>query len=152
MTEDAELLWYVNNEHRARLAQASRSVELLIQLLRAGGDDGLEATLAALFAIDDALTQIAAEHRDWRYRSYYIAPEDRRMVQEPRAVRRALSGFGRMLTAHQHVLASLWTTMASLPRPDVSLTTVAVGDLWWVTQQALDDLIGFSNALQAAAS
>ena len=152
MSEDSELLWRVNNEYRSRLTHASRSLELLIQLLHSRADASLEPTLASLFAIDDALAHIADDHRDWRYRSFYTSPEDRRMVQGPRAVQRALAGFSRMQTKHQPTLIAIWDMIANLPRPDLMLTTVANGDLWAVARQAIDELVSFSNFLQAAAS
>lgn len=151
MSEDAHLLWRANNEYRLRLTKALNSVELLTQLLRTRADAQLEPYMGLLGDAHITLAALANEHRDWRYRYFYDSGSDKRMVQDDRAVIRALSGFSRMHTQHQRVLNGIWEALDGLARPATYLTAVATGDLWDIMRRALADLASFDRYLQAEA-
>jgi hypothetical protein len=149
VSEIAELLWRINTEYRVRLSKAQNSLDLLRQLLLTRASEG-GTDLATLNELSGALHALGEEHRDWRYRYYYDAPAERRMVQDDLAVNRAIAAFSRMHTSQQRILQQICDALDSLPRPAVPLTSVANGDLWKLTRQALADLVGFSDYLQTA--
>ena len=74
----------------------------------------------------------------WRYEE--VLP-----VQDDRAVNQALARFSRMRSQHERRLYDVYNTLSQLPRPDVRMTRVPNGDLWVMTQFALNDLIIFGD-------
>ncbi|MCL4247339.1 MAG: hypothetical protein KJ065_04215 [Anaerolineae bacterium] len=150
MSEDAQLLWRINNEYRLRLSRAQNSVELLLQLLLTRADGSVQDAADVLYMTQQHLQNLAQEHRDWRYRFFYVSSSDRRMVQEDRDVFRALAGFSRMQAAHQRVLSEIWHLLGGVHRPASFFTTVANGDLWEVAHNAIADLSQFEGYVQTA--
>ncbi len=147
VSEIAELLWRINTEYRVRLSKAQNSLDLLVQLLTMRTADS-SAELTTLHEMRAALQQLGEEHRDWRYRYYYDADGGRRMVQDDLSVNRAIAAFSRLHSQQQRTLHQLFDVLDALPRPEAPLTSVANGDLWKLTRQALADLAGFSDYLQ----
>ena len=149
VSEIAELLWRINTEYRVRLSKAQNSLDLLLQLLLTRASDG-GIDLTTLHEMGDALQALGEEHRDWRYRYFYDADAERRMVQDDLSVNRAIAAFSRMHTAQQRLLQQICDALDTIPRPAVPLTSVANGDLWKLTRQALSDLASFSDYMQMA--
>lgn len=147
VSEIAELLWRINTEYRVRLSKAQNSLDLLLQLLAMRAADG-GTDLATLHELGGALHDLGEQHRDWRYRYFYDAHAERRMVQDDLLVNRAIAAFSRMHSAQQHTLQQICDALDALPRPAVPLTSVANGDLWKLTRQALADLAHFSDYMQ----
>lgn len=149
MSEIASLLWRINTEYRVRLSKAQNSLDLLLQLLTTRASDDC-SDFALLFELRGALLALGEEHRDWRYRYFYDAHSERRMVQDDLSVNRAIAAFSRMHTAQQRIVEQICQMLDSLPRPAVPLTSVAHGDLWKMARQALADLAGFGDYMQMA--
>jgi hypothetical protein len=147
MSEDGQHLWRINNEYRLRLSKAQKHVELLTALLQMRARNGEREALTMLEAVQAQLARLGDEHRDWRYRFYYESNSDRRMVQDERAVHRALAGFSRMYTAHQQTLHEIAWQLHEMPRPTAPLTAVAGGDLWELTRHSITDLASFDGYL-----
>ncbi len=146
-THDAptDVLWRLNNEYRKRLSHAQTYLDLLEQLLMIQvGNQNLE-TLEVLEQARQELVILTEEHRDWRHRFYYDSLETRRMVQDTRAVNQALARFSRMRANHERRLYEIYNVLAQLPRPDAQMTRVPNGDLWIMTQYALNDLMVFGD-------
>lgn len=148
MSEDAQLLWRINNEYRRRLTRAQNSVELLLQLLLTRADASVQDAVDVVYSTQQHLITLVHEHRDWRYRFFYDSSSERRMVHEDRDVYRALAGFSRMQGAHQRILSDIWHLLGSVHRPAAFFTTVANGDLWDVAHQAIADLSQFEGFVQ----
>ncbi|MBI5671548.1 MAG: hypothetical protein HZC41_26450 [Chloroflexi bacterium] len=142
-----QVLWNINNEYRKRLSQAQTLLNLLEQLLLMQGDARQEHTLAALAYVREQIDLMNEEHRRWRHQFYYESLDTRRMVQDSRAIDRALARFSRMRTDQERRLQDICNLVYDLPRPDTHLTTVPTGDLWTMTQYALRDLLTFDHYL-----
>ena len=140
-----DVLWRLNNEYRKRLSQAQTYLDLLEQLLLIQADDHSFQILEALQQARHELIVLTEEHRDWRHHFYYDSLETRRMVQDNRAVNKALARFSRMRSQHERRLYEVYNVLAQLPRPDTRTTRVPNGDLWVMTQYALNDLIIFGD-------
>ena len=149
MLEDGQLLWRINNEYRSRLSKALNSLDLLLQLLQARTGITQDPYLTALYDVRSQLAHVGDEHRSWRYRHYYEEGSDKRMVQDERAIQRALSAFSRMSNAHQQLLRELGGYLGTMQRPDTVLTAVANGDLWEITKQKIADLANFDGYMHA---
>ena len=143
-------LWRVNNEYRKRLSQAETLLNLLEQVLLMQRDDQQEHTLAAIAYVREQIDIITQEHRHWRHNFYYESLETRRMVQDNRSVDRALTRFSRMRSNQDRRLQDIYGLIYGLPRPDPSVTTIPTGDLWTMTQYAIEDLVMFDNYLSEA--
>jgi hypothetical protein len=148
----ADRLWRVNSEYLKRLSQAQKYMLLLEQLYMQvyESGDGQESTLYALQAFNYLLQQIdyvSQEHRSWRYTYYYQSSDNKRMVQMPRSVGKALAKFDRMLASHQAYLREMQGILYELPRPNPDLTRVPSGDLWEMALYAVDDLASFADSL-----
>jgi hypothetical protein len=146
MDAAADVLWRVNNEYRKRLAQAQTFLDLLEQMILASGERQphmLEALRYARQQVDATIE----DHRHWRYRFYYDSAENKRMVQNSRAVNQALARFNRMRADHEGRFYDLYHLLNEIPRPEPHLTRVPNGDLWTMTQYAIGDLIGFGDYL-----
>jgi hypothetical protein len=141
----ADVLWRLNNEYRKRLSQAQTYLDLLEQLLMVQDDDRSFEVIEALQQARHELVRLTEEHRNWRHHFYYDSTETRRMVQDDRAVNQALARFSRMRSQHERRLYELYNNLSQLPRPDVRMTRVPNGDLWVMTQYALNDLIIFGD-------
>ncbi|MBI1282239.1 MAG: hypothetical protein GC179_29200 [Anaerolineaceae bacterium] len=140
-----DVLWRLNNEYRKRLNQAQTYLDLLEQLLMIqSGDQGAEIFEALQLARQE-LVILSEEHRDWRHHYYYDSLETRRMVHDSRAVNKALARFSRMRSQHEQRLFEVYNVLTQLPRPDTRMTRVPNGDLWVMTQYALNDLIVFGD-------
>ncbi len=140
-----DVLWRLNNEYRKRLSQAQTYLDLLEQLLLIQADDHSFQILEALQQARHELVVLTEEHRDWRHHFYYDSLETRRMVHDSRAVNKALARFSRMRSQHERRLYEVYNVLAQLPRPDTHMTRVPNGDLWVMTQYALNDLIIFGD-------
>ncbi len=147
MTTPADLLWRVNNEYQKRLKQAQTCIGLLEQLILMQGGD--QTTLTVLRHALEQLELLLAEHRVWRHSYYYESEDTRRMVQSQRAIQRAIAHFSQMHTHHEHALNNLHTLLEHLQRPDPALTRVPNGDLWMMTEYALDNLWSFDDYLRS---
>lgn len=150
----AERLWRVNSEYLKRLSQAQKYVLLLEQLYAQVYESGdrQESTLFALEAFNYILQQMDAvsqEHRIWRYTYYYQSSDNKRMVQTPRSVGKALAKFDRMLASHQAHLSEMQGILYDVPRPNAEFTRVPSGDLWEMALYAVDDLASFADSLHA---
>ncbi len=141
----ADVLWRLNNEYRKRLSHAQTYLDLLEQLLLVQADDKTFATLEALQQVRHELTILTEEHRDWRHHFYYDSLETRRMVQDDRAINKALARFSRMRSQHESRVYDLYNALALSPRPNAQMTRVPNGDLWNMAQYALNDLIIFGD-------
>jgi hypothetical protein len=143
MTESADLLWHVNNEYRRRLSKARKYLELLDQLLlvRRGSDETL--VLETLRYAQAQVGALGEEHRGWRYAFFYETPEQKRMVQNERAVLRALAHFNRMSGRHRQQISEIQYALATIQRPNSDFTLIPGGDLWEMMQFALNDLADF---------
>lgn len=140
----SDVLWRLNNEYRKRLSQAQTYLDLLEQLLMIQTDHNVEV-FEALQQARQELIVLTEEHRDWRHHFYYDSLETRRMVHDSRAVNKALARFSRMRTQHERRLYEVYNVLTQLPRPDARMTRVPNGDLWVMTQYALNDLIIFGD-------
>jgi len=148
MPNPADLLWRVNNEYQKRLTQVVTYLNLLEQLvLMQDGDEQLR-TLAALQYAVEQVELLAQEHRSWRYKYYYESVDTKRMVQAPGAVQHALARFSRMRMQHENQLNNLRALLDHVQRPDPRVTRVPTGDLWVMTEFALNDLRGFDRYMQ----
>ncbi len=141
----ADVLWRLNNEYRKRLSHAQTYLDLLEQLLLIQAADDIFETLEVLQQIRQELVILTEEHRDWRHHFYYDSLETRRMVQDDRAVNKALARFSRMRTQHEQRVYDLYNILAQSPRPNAQVTRVPNGDLWVMAQYALNDLIVFGD-------
>ena len=154
MSAPADVLWRVNNEYRKRLAQVRTYLELLEQMMYTSADrqsEEYERTLAALRYALEQIDQMIEEHRVWRYSYYYETPESKRMIQSTGAINRALARFTRLRTQHERRLQSIHSLINHLQRPDPLLTRVPNGDLWLMTQFAIDDLNQFDEFVSSLA-
>ncbi len=140
-----DVLWRLNNEYRKRLSQAQTYLDLLEQLLMIQVDDHNVEVFEALQQARQELVVLTEEHRDWRHHYYYDSLETRRMVHDSRAVNKALARFSRMRSQHERRLYEVYNVLTQLPRPDARMTRVPNGDLWVMTQYALNDLIIFGD-------
>jgi hypothetical protein len=140
-----DVLWRLNNEYRKRLSQAQTYLDLLEQLLLIQSSEDSFQLLEALQQARHELVILTEEHRDWRHHFYYDSLETRRMVQDNRAVNKALARFSRMRSQHETRLYTIYNVLTQLPRPDSRMTRVPNGDLWNMTQYALNDLIVFGD-------
>jgi hypothetical protein len=147
MYTPTDMLWRVNNEYRKRLAQAQTFLDLLEQMILTNSGEAQNYMLELLQYAREEVAGIAEEHRIWRHRFYYDSLENRRMVQNDRAVNQALARFNRMRSQHESRLTDLYSLLHETPRPDPLLTRVPNGDLWTMTQFAIGDLIGFNDYL-----
>ena len=141
----ADMLWRLNNEYRKRLSQAQTLLDLLEQLLMVQDDNSAFETIESLQQARHELVMLTEEHRNWRHHFYYDSLESRRMVQDNRAVNKALARFSRMRSQHERRVYEVYNILAQLPRPDVRMTRVPNGDLWVMVQYALNDLIVFGD-------
>jgi hypothetical protein len=148
MSSSPDLLWRVNHEYQKRLTQVVTYLNLLEQIiLLQNGDDQLR-TLAALQYALEQVEIVAQEHRTWRYKYYYESADTKRIVQSPSAVHRALSRFSRMRMQHEQLLNNLRALLDHVQRPDPHITRVPTGDLWVMTEFAINDLQGFERYMQ----
>ncbi len=143
----ANTLWRVNNEYRKRLSQAQTFLDLLEQMILAHNGDRHAHTLAVLRYAREQVEAIIEEHRLWRYRFYYESTESKRMVQGDKEVNQALARFSRMRIQHETRLSDVTAVLDGAQRPDPNYTHVPNGDLWIMTQYAINDLLGFSDYL-----
>lgn len=148
MQQQSDLLWYVNNEYRKRLTQASKFIDLLEQMVLSTGREAEPTVMGALRYMREQVGVLSEEHRNWRYRFYYDSPESKRMVQDERAVGQALARFNRMRSQHEALLSDLYHIFDQTPRPDPGITRVPSGDMWNMAQYAIHDLLGFGEALE----
>lgn len=148
MVAQSDLLWRVNNEYRKRLSQAEKFVSLLegLLLMHNGGRYG--TTLSALRYARDLITQLVEEHRDWRHTFYYESVESKRMVHSDRQIMQALARFNRMRVRHEARLSEMAEVLNAAPRPEPHHTRIPTGDLWSLTEYALNDLAGFHTDYQ----
>jgi hypothetical protein len=147
MIAPTDVLWRVNNEYRKRLAQAQTFLDLLEQLILVNSGERQNYMLELLQYAREEVAGIVEEHRLWRHQFYYDSPENRRMVQNDRAVNQALSRFNRMRSHHESRLNDLYSLLHETPRPDPDLTRVPNGDLWTMAQYAIGDLLVFNDYL-----
>jgi hypothetical protein len=147
MSSSADVLWRLNNEYRKRLGQAQTYLDLLEQLVLMQNGERQAHTLAALRYARNCVEAMTEAHRQWRQRYYYESDESKRMVQEGRQVNQALARFAQMRTQQVHSLHELYATVNNIPRPDPKITRVPNGDLWLLTQSAINNLIGFEDYL-----
>lgn len=140
-----DVLWRLNNEYRKRLSCAQTYLDLLEQLLMIQAADDIFQTLETLQQVRQELVNLTEEHRDWRHHFYYDSLETRRMVQDDRAVNKALARFNRMRSQHEQRVYDLYMTLDQSPRPNAQITRVPNGDLWVMAQYALNDLIVFGD-------
>ncbi len=147
MSPSADVLWRLNNEYRKRLAQAQTYLDLLEQLVLMQNGERQTHTLAALRYARDCVEAMTEAHRQWRQRYYYESDESKRMVQEGRQINQALARFAQMRTQQDHFLHELYATVNNIPRPDPKITRVPNGDLWLLTQTAINNLVGFEDYL-----
>jgi len=147
MSSSADLLWRLNNEYRKRLAMTQTYLDLLEQLVLMQNGERQAHTLAALRYARECLAAMTEAHREWRQRYYYESADSKRMVQDGRAVNQALARFAQMRTQQGPYLDELYATLSDIPRPDPKITRVPNGDLWQLTQTAINNLVGFEDYL-----
>lgn len=145
MDTQADVLWRLNNEYRKRLSQAQNYLELLEQLVAVNGGQQAANTLDALQYAQNQVRELVNEHRDWRYTFYYESSITKRMVHDAHAIHQALARFSRMRSLHEQRLFDLYNILFQIPRPDPRLTRVPTGDLWSMTEFALNNLIIFND-------
>jgi hypothetical protein len=145
MRNAGDMLWLINNEYRKRLTQAENLLSLLEQLILTHNGDRQRYALDVLAYVREQLRTIHEEHRHWRYSSYYESAESKRMVHDDQAVQQALSRFSRMRAQQGRRLSEIYALLYDTPRPDPSITRVPNGDLWTMTQFALDKLVTFDD-------
>ncbi len=149
----AEMLWRVNSEYARRLTQVNTYLNLLEQMILIHPGEPQERVRAAIQYALEQVQLMLDEHRAWRYSYYYESAETRRMVQTMSAVNRALARFTRMRTQHERRLHDLRALLEHLQRPDPVLTRVSTGgDLWQMTEFALNDLGRFDEYLRDLSS
>jgi hypothetical protein len=148
MSTPVDLLWRVNNEYHKRLSQVMTYLNLLEQLVLMQDGENQLRTLAALRYALEQVEILAEEHRVWRYKYYYDSVETRRIVQSPTAVNQALARFSRMRTQHERHLNDMRALLDHVQRPDPQITRVPTGDLWVMTEFAINDLSGFDNYMR----
>ncbi len=149
MTSSTDRLWRSNNEYRKRLEHAKIYLNLLEQLVLMQRQD--EHVLATLQQALTQVEQMIAEHRQWRYQYYYASTDSQRMVQSHSAINQALATFARLRRRHDQQLQNIRTLLHHLQRPNPVITKVPTGDLWQLSQFALQDLCGFDDYLQSIA-
>ena len=149
MSPSAERLWQLNRDYVTRLARAHSNFDLLEQLLLQRRVPLHEPLLGALQLTHARLAFLSEEHRGWCYAYFYESSESKRMVQTTGAVRRALLNFGIMCQRHNDSLNEVIALLADVPRPDPTVTRVTGGDLWVLMQDALVELVDFTNELIA---
>jgi len=147
MSTSADILWRLNNEYRKRLAQAQTYLDLLEQLVLMQNGEHPAHTLAALRYARECVEAMTEAHRQWRQRYYYESDETKRMVQADRQINQALARFAQMRTQQEHYLGELYATLNNIPRPDPRITRLPNGDLWVLTQSAINNLVGFEDYL-----
>lgn len=147
MSTLADVLWRLNNEYRKRLAMAQTYLDLLEQLVLMQNAERQAHTVAAVRYARECVEAMTEAHRQWRQRYYYESNDSKRMVQADRAINQALARFSQMRTQQEHYLHELYTTLNNIPRPDPKITRVPNGDLWLLTQSAINNLIGFEDYL-----
>ena len=133
------------------LQQAETYLRLLEQLVLMQNSSDQAPTLKTLRHALEQIEAVQEEHRRWRYQYYYESLDTRRMVQSRLAINNALAHFNRMRTNHGLQLSRLRSLLHHLQRPDPALTSVAVGDLWVMTEFALSNLTGFDDYMQSLA-
>ncbi len=148
MSAPAEKLWRVNSEYQKRLAQVTTYLNLLEQMIGTQPIADQERTLAALRYALDQVEGMMDEHRTWRYTYYYESLETRRMVQSINAINRALGRFTRMRIQHDRRLDDLYNLFQHVKPPDPTITRVPNGDLWTMTQFAMNNLNSFDDFVQ----
>jgi len=147
MSASADVLWRLNNEYRKRLTMAQTYLDLLEQLVLMQHGDHQAHMLASLRYARQCVEAMTDAHRQWRRRFYYESEDSKRMVQTDRAVNQALARFTQMRSQQEHYLHDLYATVNNIPRPDPKLTQVPNGDLWTLTQTAINHLVGFEDYL-----
>jgi hypothetical protein len=147
MTTPADVLWRINNEYRKRLEHAKTYLNLLEQLVLMQHQD--QHVLAALNQALNQVEQMIAEHRQWRYHYYYESTDSQRMVQTHGAINQALAQFSHIRSSHEQELQNIRVLLYHLQRPDPAVTTVPIGDLWQLSEFALQDLSGFDDYLRS---
>lgn len=152
MSGAADLLWRVNNEYTKRLTHVNNTLNLLVQLMLVQPEEPHERVQAALHHALEQVQTMLEEHRVWRYAYFYESLETRRMVQSVNAINRALARFTRMRNQHERRLNDLRSLLGHLPRPDPDLTRVPNGDLWQMTEFALNDLNHFDDYMRELSS
>jgi hypothetical protein len=148
MSNPADLLWRVNSEYQKRLTQVVTYLNLLEQIVLMQDGDNQMRTLAALQYALEQVEVLAQEHRTWRYKYYYESADSKRMVQAPGAIHHALARFSRMRMRHEQELNNLHSLLDHVQRPDPRVTRVPTGDLWVMTEFAINDLRGFDRYMQ----
>src|SRR4051812_19473352 len=106
-----DVLWRLNNEYRKRLSQAQTYLDLLEQLLMIQADDHSLQLLEALQQARHELVILTEKHRAWRHHFYYAPLKPRRMVQDNRAVNKALARFSRMRSQHESRLYQVYNIL-----------------------------------------
>ena len=148
MSHDVDLLWRVNHEYRNRLSQVMVYVDLLDQMLFTQRQSNVGEMQAILRHVLDEVAYMKEEHRRWRYQFYYESAETKKMVRSDTAINQALARFSRMRSQHERRLAELQMQLFMLQRPDPSLTQVPTGDLWQLTQYAIQQLGQFEDYMR----
>jgi hypothetical protein len=138
-----QALWRLNNEYRKRLAHAQTCVALLDEILTLY--DPYEPALELMRYMRDQLAVLTEEHRSWRYECYYVSPQSKRMVQEERAVSRAVARFNRMRSDHEPRLYALYDLLESTPPPNTTFTRIPNGNLWQKLADAVHELMSFRD-------
>ncbi len=126
---------------------AQTYLDLLEQLVLMQNGDRQAHTLAALRYARECVEAMTEAHRQWRQRFYYESSESKRMVTADRAITQALARFSLMRAQQAQYLHELYATLNNIPRPDPKITRVPNGDLWQLTQSAVNNLIGFEDYL-----
>ncbi len=145
MSASGDFLWRLNHEYGSRLTRARSYLDLLEPLARARG-----ASPAALDLLDHTrvlLESVHDEHRAWRYTYFYDSHENKRVVQSPTAIRRALISFSQMRAAQENELNDLVGAFINLPRPEPVITGVPNTDLWELLYAAVYELVTFTGDL-----
>lgn len=145
MGMSADILWWLNQEYINRLARAHTYLDLLERLLVERSDVDQEELRPVLGAVRTQLDSLKEAHRSWRYSYFYESADTKRMVQTSPAVRRAFAALASMHADHERDLNDLYNALDALPRPENHVTRVPQGDLWDMTQVALQDLLDFGS-------
>lgn len=143
----ADQLWRINCEYQKRLQQARTYLTLLEQLTLSRGGDAQSLNMLHRVRVDVEI--MADEHRAWRYQYYYESLETRRMVHSERDVSRALMQFADMRARHDLALHRLERALYQVQRPHPSVTRVPTGDLWSMTELAMQNLSGFDDYVRS---
>ncbi len=152
MFASTEFLWRLNREYVNRLARARNYLDLLEQLVIERGGADAQVVLPTLQYTRTHLDSLSEEHRGWCYAYFYESLDSKRMVQSPRAVRRALANFQQMRERQERYFLNLARLLYDLPRPASSITRVPNGDLWEMMQRSLRDLIDFTTPVETSAT